>query len=972
MTNWRGAASMLGAAAIAVACGSRARIAADELSAVVSPVEPQESLQHLIVERGLKVELAACEPQIIDPVAVRFDERGRMWVVEMRDYPVGPSPGQPPISRISVLEDRDGDGRFESATVFADNLLFATGVQPWRGGVFVTMAGEVAYMKDTDGDGRADLRETWFRGFAEKNSQLRANDPRLALDNHIYVANGLRGGKIVDARRPERPPLSISGMDFRFDPLTGDCEAMSGAGQFGLTFDDFGNRFVCTNRNPAIHVVLENRFLKQNPLVAVPAVVHDVAQPAADSRVFPLTRSWTTSNLHAGQFTAACGVEIYRGDALGADYYGNLLVCEPTAHLVQRQIMSPRGVTFEARPALDGKEFLASRDPWFSPVNLEVGPDGALYVVDMYRAVIEHPDWVPDELKHRPDQMLGNDRGRVYRVTASSAAPKVAPSRIANATSAELVAVLADANAWRRETAARLILERADRGIADQLQMSATTGKSPVERTRAVWLREGLGLDSDSLLRRMFDDADPLVVEQAIMASERRSAASAPLRDHITQLANHDDARVRFAALLVGNRLPDRFRLPVDQWERDAVLIAAGRRGGDALAAALQNASLSAMDPVDAKRLIADLARLAAAANDDQQSRTALAALVANQQFCRPGLTSFLAEALRDGTSVESLASLLSDDARGALNQEFAAARAAAADRKLPDAQRCEALDLAALAGQGADVLAKLAAADPAPAVRIAAIAALARQTALEPWRPLLASFATEPPAIRTAILASALAQPDRTLLVLDEIAAGRIKPAELGAAQVEQLLAHADEAIKTRAQELVASALPADRQQALADYQVVLTMKGDAARGRAVFEQRCSTCHRIGDVGINVAPDISDSREKTRAQILADVVQPNRAIDANYFSYTAVTEDGLAHTGVLAAETGTSITLKQPEGKTLTLRRREIEELRSNGVSLMPEGLERDIPPQAMADLIEFVKGWRYLDNLTPLSEGK
>ncbi len=239
---------------------------ADEPPAVVSPLSPKDSLRHIVVEPGLKVELAACEPQAVDPVAVRFDEAGRMWVVEMRDYPTGPKRGQPPLSRISVLTDRDGDGFYETAAVFADHLLFATGVQPWRGGVFVTMAGEVAYMKDTDGDGNADLRETWFKGFAQKNSQLRANHPTLALDNHIYIANGLRGGQIVDARHPDRPPLSIDGMDFRFDPLTGDCEAMSGAGQFGLTFDDYGNRFVCTNRNPAIHIVLENRFLKKNPL----------------------------------------------------------------------------------------------------------------------------------------------------------------------------------------------------------------------------------------------------------------------------------------------------------------------------------------------------------------------------------------------------------------------------------------------------------------------------------------------------------------------------------------------------------------------------------------------------------------------------------------------------------------------------------------------------------------------------------
>jgi putative membrane-bound dehydrogenase-like protein len=166
---------------------------------VQGPVSPEESLRHLVLaDSDLTVELAAAEPEVIDPVAIKFDEDGRMWVAEMRDYPLGPKGGGKPISRIKVLEDQDGDGRFESARIFADELLFVTGIQPWKGGAIVTLSGRVAYMKDTDGDGKADVDETWFTGFAEQNSQLRANHPTFALDNWIYVANGLRGGKVVN------------------------------------------------------------------------------------------------------------------------------------------------------------------------------------------------------------------------------------------------------------------------------------------------------------------------------------------------------------------------------------------------------------------------------------------------------------------------------------------------------------------------------------------------------------------------------------------------------------------------------------------------------------------------------------------------------------------------------------------------------------------------------------------------------
>src|SRR3954454_25380454 len=189
-------------------------------------LSPKESLRQIVVDPGLKVELVASEPHITSPVAVRFDEDGRMGGVEMRDYPTGPSKQFPALSRVSVLTDRDGDGFYETSTVFADDLPFATGVQPWKGGAFVTMSGKIMYLKDTDGDGKADVKETWYTGFSQGNQQLRANHPLLSLDGHIYISNGLRGGKIVDPTRPDVKPVSISGRDFRFDPRSRDFEAI--------------------------------------------------------------------------------------------------------------------------------------------------------------------------------------------------------------------------------------------------------------------------------------------------------------------------------------------------------------------------------------------------------------------------------------------------------------------------------------------------------------------------------------------------------------------------------------------------------------------------------------------------------------------------------------------------------------------------------------------------------------------------
>jgi putative heme-binding domain-containing protein len=297
------------------------------------------------------------------------------------------------------------------------------------------------------------------------------------------------------------------------------------------------------------------------------------------------------------------------------------------------------------------------------------------------------------------------------------------------------------------------------------------------------------------------------------------------------------------------------------------------------------------------------------------------------------------------------------------LDAAFEEARVAASNPDQPDSVRGEAIELLALSNDAPAVLAPLALEEPNQSIRLRAIAALAKTQDIAPWRDLLRRFANETPALQGAILDGVFGDPARTRLLLEQIAAGRIAPTALDATRVNRLLNHRDDEIKRRAQKLLADAVPTDRRQALAEYRAVLTMKAEPARGRAVFQKQCANCHRIDGLGVDVAPDISDSREKSAEQILADIIQPNRAIDSNYFSYTAVTVDGRVHTGILTAETSTSVTLKQAEGKAITLRRAEIDELYSNGVSLMPDGMEKLIPPQDMADLISFIKNWRYLD---------
>ncbi|MGE3315737.1 MAG: PVC-type heme-binding CxxCH protein, partial [Planctomycetaceae bacterium] len=936
-------------------------------------------------------------------VAITFDEKGRMWVVEMIDYPRGPKEGEAPRSRIRILSDADGDGRFEVSRLFADQLLFATGIQLWRGGAIVTLAGRVAWFKDTDGDDRADVEETWFTGFAEQNSQLRANHPTFGLDNRVSIANGLRGGDVIAVKsdwKSDAKPLSISGRDFRFDPNSGRYEAMSGIGQFGLTFDDFGNRFVCSNRNPCQHVVLEDEHLRRNPDLAAGAVMHDVSPAAELSRVYSLSRAWTTSTLHAGQFTAACGVTIYRGDMLPTAYRGNSFTCEPTGSLVHRDVLKPDGATFRAEQSSKKSEFISSPDDWFRPVNLANGPDGALYVVDMYRAVIEHPDWVPDELKNRPDERFGEDRGRIYRIVPSNSGKRsVTKPSHATAHTSELVQLLEHPNSWHRETAARLLYEQQDESAGAALKKLLRESRSPLGRIHALWALEGFGqLDSDLLVELLARETDSRVAEQGLRLSERRIRADAKLQNAVLNFdRNRGDARLDFQlALTLGEVAAERDAVAAlamlgldrseDVWTRKAIASSAAGKASLLFERLVNGLTVRQnWDQPGVASLMEEVATLVGTATENKNSVKALDDIgfislyygvksrpVASVLFrSLIGLGNGLA---RQGVSLADQLPKQSEPSRALLDTILTRAADVAASTKDDAGFRKEAIAVLRFvpSSKSKNALRELATSEPDQSVRLAAIDVLSTAADPEIGKSLVAEFAAQTPTVKRAILEALLQTEPQTLVLLGEVQAGRIRASEIDPVRWSQLAKHRNGEISVQAKSLYDASLPADRQKVLAEYQKALSLKSDTKRGRDVFAKNCAGCHRIGEIGVNVAPDIADSRTQQPSQLLTSILDPNRAVDNNYFSYTVVMLDGKVHSGVIASETSASITLRQQENRTLELLRRDIEEVRSNGVSLMPVGLEKNVTVEQMADLIDFIKNWRYLDGSVPAVLGK
>ena len=501
--------------------------AADELKfPTTPPTAPQNAAKTFHVLDGFQMQLIAAEPLVTDPVAITYDEDGRAYVCEMNDYPytdkehhkhAQENPTDQPIGKVRLLTDTDGDGIFDKATVFAEGLSWPTGAACWKGGIFVTATPDVWYLKDTNGDGVADVRQKVFTGFKKLNVQAVMNNPIWGLDHRIYVAGGSNGGEIQRAPGSESvmplpanfKPLPIKRNDFSFDPSTGDVRLESGGARFGNTFDDWGNRFLCNIRNPCQHVVLPYRYLARNPYLVVPSALNDCAEAGDQLPVYRTSppepwrefraKRWVQEGstlpkselVGAGVVTSSAGITVYRGDAYPPEYRDFVFVADVAGNLFYRMKLVPDGVTFKAVQVDGTKNFCTSNDLWCRPVNFVNAPDGCLHVCDMYREVIEHPWSIPDDIHAAVDLLRGKDKGRLFRLAPKSFKLRATP-KLNVASTAELVALLDHPNAWHRETAQRLLFERQDKEAVEPLRALQKEGKSPQGRIAALWALQGM------------------------------------------------------------------------------------------------------------------------------------------------------------------------------------------------------------------------------------------------------------------------------------------------------------------------------------------------------------------------------------------------------------------------------------------------------------------------------------------------
>jgi putative membrane-bound dehydrogenase-like protein len=934
-----------------------------------SPKSPEESLKCIQVRPGFKVELVAAEPLVKDPIAFDWGADGKLWVVEMGDYPTGLDGNGKPGGIVRFLEDTDSDGRYDKSTVFLSGLPFPTGVMPWRNGVLVSAAPTVFYAEDRDGDGKADHRIELLDGFVEGNQQHRVNGFEYGLDNWVYAANGDSGGTIralagVFGAAPKVPRVKLRGHDFRFQPDAGAFEVVEGQTQFGRHRDDWGNWFGNNNPNWGWHYWMPERYARRNEHVPLPSPRKNLANYNDNTHVFAVSKPLQRFNWPnlVNTLTSANSLTPYRDELFGPDFARSIFISEPAHNLVHREELFPNSVSFDSRRAEDesDREFLASTDNWFRPTMLKVGPDGALYIADMYRLVIEHTEYALPGMDKQIDVRAGADRGRIYRVVPESASLRKVP-HLDKLSATELVAALASPNGWQRDTAQRLLVHRRDKAAVTPLRKLFASSRNPKARLHALCTLDGLGDLTLADLQNGWNDPHAIVRVHAIRLSE--TVASKDGFGKMFALAGDEDIRVRFQlALTLGEtRWPTTDAGP-------ALARIATRDGTDRY---IVTAILSSA-PAHLDSLVESLAKQNSPITTAIEEQLLQLAISLDRG---PAIAQLLKGAFSDGSFSMANAFLEALHRRGESMDDFqkrSSAHVRELLAKLPKFQRRAGMiafngehkpDLRALAirilgrldlnATNVQRLSQLLLPTEPVAVQKAALAALGDRDDGKLTAAIVDIWPRLSPATRTDALQLFVSKPAWAAVLLTAISNDKLSATYIPPDTRQRLLKHRDREVRQRAAKLFESAA-ANRQDLVRRYQI--NKAGDASAGLALFREHCASCHKFKGEGVSLGPDLSGLTDRSVESLLVAILDPNQSVEAPFVNYSIVTHDGRELSGAIASESGSSVTLRVAGGSEHVLLRKEIKDMTSSGLSLMPEGLELGVTPEQMNDLVHYL----------------
>lgn len=948
----------------------------------IKPVESHEAPETFELVDGYRLELVAAEPLVNDPVAFCFDARGRLIVVEMRGYSERP---EDLAGRVRRLSDRDGDGRMDTAETLIDELSWPTAVACWGDGVLVAVAPDILYA-----DGRNPPKR-WFTGFGRGNVQGLINSFRWGLDNRIHGAPSSSGATVTGGSLDE--PLQLSRRDFAISPLDRTMQAVEGGAQHGLSLDPWGDKFVCSNSDHLQQVLLPGRGMGRATRYSdTPPLRRSIATDGPQADVFRISpvEPWRILRTHlrvsgqaqgpiegggraAGYFTGATGVYYYDGDQWPEAKTPIALVCDVGSNLVHRKRLLDDGLWKQGERIDSQSEFVRSRDIWFRPVQLGTGPDGALYIADMYREVIEHPKSLPPLIKSQLDLNSGNRRGRIWRVVAKDRPLRRAAPALDDMSTAELVTLIDHPNAWHRRTAARLIFERQDAAAIEALRALVRSGTHPAGRLQALASLDGLQRTAeavdDGTLQAALRDPHARVRQHAVKIVARRATPDHDLSRFAalwTALAEDPSIFVRFQLAYESMALiPDSTRRsevlatiaaqdPSDPWIRWAVEGSLGAAASDFVPrihqrfAKSKNADLSPwMRSVACQLLYSDgseglqqLVSLLEQPTENPEDAMHFRSAVADQ-------LEGLAINARSQPLSDWIAETLVPRVRETIEEATGAEELSAADLRLI---RWAAPD------QVTPLLKQMLQPTESPQVQELALKELAgRDQAASAW--VVENLSRLTPTVRDVALQS-LAEHRAGLNALAEaVLAGRLAGTELPDPVRRSLGNFPDQTQQEKLSEKLKTTATSIDPAQLAEYEKAIAQQGDPVDGQAIFRRDCINCHRMGTLGNAVGPDLRSLTTKSPSQILLSILDPNAEVDPKYRTVQVITNYGRVVSGVLESETEDSLRILSEKEEPIVIPREDIESLQTTNRSLMPTDVAKEISPQQMNDLITFLR---------------
>ena len=925
------------------------------------PKSAEESTQAMELLPGYTIELMAAEPLVADPVAFEWDSHGRLWVVEMADYPLGLDGKGQHGGRVRWLEDRDGDGHYDHSTVFLDGLSFPNGVMPWRDGVLISATPDILFARDTNGDGKADETRVLFSGFREGNQQHRMNGFEYGLDNWVYGANGDSGGIVTSPGTGLS--VNIRGRDFRFRPDTLEFQTQTGQTQYGRRRDDWGNWFGNNNPNLGWHYTQPEHYLRRNPHFVAPSPRHPIGNYSRSQQINhiskPHQRFSGVGTYH--QITAANSPTPYRDELFGEQSSRHLFISAPAYNVVRRELLEPNGVTFSSnRPeGADGHEFLASRDSWFRPITLKTGPDGALWIADFYRLVLEHPEWIPDDVERYHNVRAGSDRGRLYREYPDRTKPRPIPN-LANKTTAQLVAALDSPSGWQRDTAQQLLVQQNDKSAAKRLAKLLQTSANPKARLHALCTLEGLGrLRAEHAVAGM-SDRHPGVREHAVRVSEPllRSDPGDALGQVLRRLVDDPEIRVR-----------RQLAFSLGEWNSPTAGDLLGRlakasAGQPDLQAAIASSAVGhsarILDPLLAEqqtgritKLTTTMLRLAAIEAEADDVKQLLHRLTRDPTELEPWRMEALSGLLTHARKRQlPLDELLADA------NLVKTVRAMVGNAGAKPSDRATALELlCSLPGERRELDSLLAGQLTANAPRELFETGMTELAKRDPSATvLLGNWKSYSPSRKNRVLQQLVSANRSTQSLLAAISGKQIAANEIGPVFRHFLTTHRAPKIRSQAIELLGPQATGRDELVAKRLAKVNGFTGSAANGGTLFATHCVVCHNLGGNGNTAGPDLASLGDKTPRALLTAILNPNKAVEDRFVIYSVTTKTGAGIAGMITGESANSITLMDLTGQARQLLRADIATLSSLGRSLMPEGLELVLSDQDLADLVAHI----------------